>query len=99
MGIGVEQVQTELKKLFPQAKVIAFERASGSLGDFDILISTSAVLRFQGTLKVQAAAFIDFDAELNRLDMRSAFNAFSLALHISSMTDEPVFIQTRNSKH
>ena len=50
-GIGVEQVQTELKKLFPQARVLAFERdpkKEGTLGDFDILISTSAVLRFQG---------------------------------------------------
>ena len=31
--------------------------------------------------------------------MRSAFNAFSLALHISSMALESVFIQTRNSNH
>jgi primosomal protein N' (replication factor Y) len=50
-------------------------------------------------LKVPLAAFVDFDAQLNRLDMRSAFNAFSLALHISSMALEGVFIQTRNSNH
>jgi primosomal protein N' (replication factor Y) len=104
MGIGVEQVQSELKKLFPQAKIHSFSRAAASekkqtLPDFDILISTQAVLRFQGTLKAHLAAFIDFDAELNRLDMRSAFNAFSLALHISSMALEGVFIQTRNSGH
>jgi primosomal protein N' (replication factor Y) len=98
-GIGVEQVQTELKKFFPQAKITAFERATKSTGDFDILISTRAVLRFQGMLQAQVAAFIDFDAELNRLDMRCAFNAFSLALHISSMALESVFIQTRNSNH
>ena len=99
-GIGVEQLQTELKKHFPQAKVLAFSgKERQSLHDFDILISTQAVLRFQGMLKVQLAAFIDFDAQLNRLDMRSAFNAFSLALHISSMAFEGVFIQTRNSNH
>jgi len=104
IGIGVEQVQTELKRLFPQAKITAFERAIKTseaklLPDFDILISTQAVLRFQGTLQAGVAAFIDFDAELNRLDMRSAFNAFSLALHISSMATEAVLIQTRNSDH
>jgi len=105
MGIGVEQVQTELKKLFPQAKVLAFERERKKTsisnmpeGAPDILIATSAVLRFQGRLRYQMAAFIDFDSELNRLDMRSAFNAFSLALHISSMTND-LFIQTRNSSH
>jgi len=99
IGIGVEQVQAELKRLFSQAKIQAFERASESLGDFDILISTSAILRFQGALKIQYAAFIDFDAELNRLDMRSAFNAFSLVLHMASMTLQTVFIQTRNTQH
>jgi len=112
-GIGVEQVQTELKKLFPQAKIQTFERESKSrtiqnknmsfpnvfVGNPDILISTSAVLRFQGKWQAQVAAFIDFDAELNRLDMRSAFNAFSLVLHISSMALESVFIQTRNRSH
>lgn len=102
-GIGVEQLQTELKKYFPQAKIIAFERATKvakqSLPEFDILIATQAVLRFQGVLQAQMAAFIDFDAELNRLDMRSAFNAFSLVLHISSMVFKSVFIQTRNRDH
>ena len=107
VGIGVEQVQTELKKLFPLARIVSFERtarvksdeAKQSLPDFDILISTNAVLRFQGALKAQVAAFIDFDAELNRLDMRSAFNAFSLVQHISGMAIESVFVQTRNINH
>jgi len=105
VGIGVEQLQTELKKIFPNAKIAAFERATKSseerqsLPDADILITTQAVLRFQGTWQASVAVFIDFDAELNRLDMRSAFNAFSLALHVSSMALESVFIQTRNSSH
>jgi primosomal protein N' (replication factor Y) len=106
VGIGVEQVQTELKKLFPQAKVLNYsgsfarsEAKEKSLNDFDILISTQAVLRFQGRWQASVVAFIDFDAELNRLDMRSAFKAFSLGLHISSMALETVFIQTRNRDH
>jgi len=100
VGIGVEQLQTELKKQFPQAKIQTFERSNlNTIQNFDILISTQAVLRFQGSLQVSVAAFIDFDAELNRLDMRSGFNAFSLALHISCMALESVFIQTRNINH
>ena len=114
-GIGVEQIQAELKKYFPQAKIVSFERATKlsvkdgviarseatkqSLPDFDILVSTQAVLRFQGTWQVHMAAFIDFDAELNRLDMRSSCHAFSLARHISDMTLERVFIQTRDINH
>ena len=99
IGIGVEQVRTELKKQFPNATIAAFERASESLANFDILVTTNAVLRFQGRLKVQVAALIDFDAEINRLDMRSAFNAFSLVLHVTSMAQEAAFIQTRNNNH
>ncbi|MBF0511898.1 MAG: primosomal protein N' [Candidatus Omnitrophica bacterium] len=108
MGIGVEQVQTELKKIFPQARVATFERPMKMtaqktqgllLPAFDILIGTQAVLRFQATLKAGVAAFIDFDAELSRLDMRSAFHAFCLERHISAMADQPVFIQTRNPNH
>jgi len=106
IGIGVEQLQTELKKQFFNARIQSFERhreIAGELrkplSEFDILIATSAVLRFQGSLKVQLAAFIDFDAEINRLDMRSAFNAFSLAIHISSMAIDPIFIQTRHINH
>jgi primosomal protein N' len=105
-GIGVEQLQTELKKYFPQARIASFEREAKapktpqSLPDnFDILISTQAVLRFQGMKRQELCAFIDFDAELNRLDMRSAFHAFSLALHVTSMAQETVFIQTRNPGH
>jgi len=107
LGLGVERLQTELKKNFPHAKILVFSSVTSQslpagrqgLGDFDILISTRAVLRFQGRWQASMAAFIDFDAELNRLDMRSAFNAFSLALHISSMAIESVFIQTRNNGH
>jgi primosomal protein N' (replication factor Y) len=107
-GIGVEHVQTELKKYFPGARIVSFERATKlavkegvtpALPEFDILISTQAVLRFQGIWQVSTAAFIDFDAELNRLDMRSSCNAFSLGRHISDMTLERVFIQTRNINH
>ena len=98
-GIGVQQLQIELKKYFPQAKIIAFERTASATANknekppnFDIMIGTQAVLRFQGRLQVQIAAFIDFDTQLNRLDMRSSFNAFSLGLHIKSMAEKSVFI-------
>ena len=109
-GIGVDHLKTELKRTFPQAKIATFERAArvvarseatkqSLISNFDILITTQAILRFQGKWQVAVAAFINFDAGINRLDMRSAFNAFSLGLHISSMAIESVFIQTRNSNH
>ncbi|MDE2231795.1 MAG: hypothetical protein KGJ95_07020 [Candidatus Omnitrophica bacterium] len=104
-GIGIEQVQAELKKIFPQARIVAFERGrkadaqdSDVPDNFDILIATRALLRFQGRWKAQTAAFIDFDSQLNRLEARAAFNAFSLAQHVAGMADS-VFIQTRNVSH
>jgi len=106
-GIGVEQLQTELKKIFPLVKITAFEReekrtknpVTNLSADFDILISTQAVLRFQGKINARAVAFIDFDSELNRLDVRSAFNAFRLAVHAAAFSEDKVIIQTRNPGH
>jgi len=97
-GIGVQQVKSELKKIFPLAKIASFERGEKLVLNSHIIISTRAILRFQGQLSLKVAGFIDFDGELNRLDMRAAFNAFSLVLHIGDMAQE-VFIQTRNFNH
>ncbi|MDE2027412.1 MAG: hypothetical protein KGK03_03960 [Candidatus Omnitrophica bacterium] len=104
-GIGVEQVQAELKKIFPTARIAAFERETKSSARrqevdarADILIATQAALRFQGQWQAGVAAFIDFDSQLNRLDMSAGFKAFSLTLHIGGMA-QTVFIQTRNINH
>ena len=42
---------------------------------------------------------LDIDAELNRLDMRSCFRAWSLAMHFQTLAKQQFFIQTRQRDH
>lgn len=97
--MGVEKIQSELNVLFPQAKVATFERGDARLPDGDILIATQAVLRFKDRLKPRLAALVDMDSELNRLDMRSSYRAWALAVHLRAMAQKTFLVQTRNSTH
>ncbi|MDO8675086.1 MAG: primosomal protein N' [Candidatus Omnitrophota bacterium] len=98
-GMGVEKIQSELNILFPQAKVVTFERGDSDLPDGDILIATQAVLRFKDRLKPRLAALVDMDSELNRLDMRSSYRSWALAVHLRAMAQKTLIVQTRNSTH
>jgi len=97
--MGVEKIQSELNVLFPRAKVVTFERGDAHLPVGDILIATQAVLRFKGRLKPHLAALVDIDGELNRLDMRSSYRAWGLAVHLRAMAQKTLIVQTRNSTH
>ena len=98
-GMGVEKLQGELTGMFPQAKVVTFERGDTDLPSGDILIATQAVLRFKDRLKPQVAALVDFDNELDRLDMRSSYRAWALAVRLRAMATGTLVVQTRNSSH
>ena len=97
--MGVEKLQSELRTMFPQAKIETFERGDTILPSGDILIATQAVLRFKDCLKPQVIALVDLDSELNRLDMRSSYRCWRLALHLRAMAQKTLIVQTRNSDH
>ena len=99
IGIGVEQVQRELKNTFGKAEVACFERGTEKLKDFNILITTQAVLRFKYQWKVNTIILIDFDSQLNRMDRHSSFRSWSLTQHFRSMAKKQLFIQTRDISH
>ena len=96
---GVEELQKMLKSMFPLAKVRIFKRGLALLGGHDILIATSALLRFERQLQAGLVALLDIDGEFNRLDMRSCFRTWSLAWHLRSMAKAKFLIQTRQRDH
>lgn len=99
-GLGIEQLQKSLQDKLPMARVQAFERDSqGIPKDFDVLIGTWALLRFKHKLKSHLIAFLDIDSELNRLDMRSCFKAWSMVEHLRTMATEQLLIQSRQMDH
>ena len=60
--MGIEKLQSELNTLFPQAKIIAFERGDADPSAGDIVIATQAILRFKDRLKPQVIALVDLDS-------------------------------------
>jgi primosomal protein N' (replication factor Y) len=98
-GLGVEQLQKTLQDKFPLARINSFERGSDTLKDSDILIGTWALLRFKNQIRASMVAFLDIDSELNRLDMRSCFRAWSMVEHLRGMARDQLLVQSRQVDH
>jgi primosomal protein N' (replication factor Y) (superfamily II helicase) len=99
-GFGIEHLQKAMQEKFPLARIETFERSSEQpFKDFDILIGTWALLRFKHHIQVPLVAFLDLDSELNRLDMRSCFKAWSMVGHLRSMAQEHLMVQSRQIHH
>jgi primosomal protein N' (replication factor Y) len=97
-GAGIEKLESELSRLYPYAKTMHFDRDSVEIpSSAQIIIATQAILRFKDTLKVEAVAILNFDAELNHVDFRSGFNAFALLAYLRLMAKDLFLIQTRAS--
>jgi len=94
-GMGIEKLESEVSRLFPQARVGRFDKDSRSVPlDFDILIATQAILKIKEKLSVSLVAVLRIDAELNRLDFRSGEKTFSLLAYLNQLAGEKLIIQT-----
>jgi len=95
-GMGIEKLESEVARLYPQARVGRYDKESAALpSGADIIISTQAIVKHLDHLSVQLIAVMNFDAELNRFDFRSAHKAFSLLVRLRQASSEKLLIQTR----
>ncbi|MFA4854258.1 MAG: primosomal protein N' [Candidatus Omnitrophota bacterium] len=99
-GIGTEKVESELAKIFPQARVKIFseENRSDPNLDADIFVATSSVIKRQG-LSFDLIGVIAIDNSLNRVDFRSAEKTFALLMGLASLTSKKMIIQSANANH
>ncbi|MCA9405670.1 MAG: hypothetical protein KC684_03975 [Candidatus Omnitrophica bacterium] len=82
-------------KFFPQADIKTFFKETKNLSrDFDILIATQAIFRMREQLRVNMAAMINFDDELNRMDYRSSHKALAAMMHLRRLSTDAVVVQT-----
>ena len=96
LGTGIEKLESEAARLYPSARVACFDKEkSGLPQNWDILIATQAILRFQDQMKVHLIGVLRFDEELNRFDFRSGQRAFNLLVHLRQWAQEKLVIQTR----
>lgn len=95
-GMGIEKLESDVARIFPRAKVACYAKESGALpSNYDILIATQAIIRFDDKARFNLTCLVDIDAELNHLNFETGENAFSLLRHLQAMTTEKFFIQTR----
>ncbi|MBF0384376.1 MAG: primosomal protein N' [Candidatus Omnitrophica bacterium] len=95
-GMGIEKLESDLMRFFPQAKICCFDKDSKNFNpDANIIIATSAILKKADTLNIDIAACINLDSELNRPDYRSAEGAFFLLIALRNLAKEKLIVQTR----
>ena len=97
-GIGTEKVESELAKIFPQARVKIFSEENRSDPNFDVLVATSAIIKHPG-LSFDLIGVIAIDNSLNRVDFRAAEKTFSLLAGLTSLTSKKMIIQSANANH
>jgi primosomal protein N' (replication factor Y) len=99
-GIGTEKVESELARIFPQAriKIIVEENRSEPNLDADIFVASSSVMKYQG-LSFDLIGVIAIDNSLNRVDFRAAEKTFALLMGLASLTPGKMIIQSVNANH
>ena len=95
-GTGTEKLESEVARLYPQARVGRFDTTSKSFPrEANVVIATKAALREQGAVDAFLVGVINFDAELHHLDFRSGHHAFALLVRLRQLATQKLLVQTR----
>ena len=86
-GIGTEKVESELARIFPQARINA-----------DISVASSSIIKHQD-LSFDLIGVIAIDNSLNRVDFRAGEKTFALLMGLTSLTSRKMIIQSVNANH
>ncbi|MBU4346293.1 MAG: primosomal protein N' [Candidatus Omnitrophica bacterium] len=98
-GVGTEKIESELSRLFPQARVRRLEGSEHTdIGDADIFICTQSITKWTD-YNFNLIAVLYIDNSLNRIDFRSAEKTFGLLVGLLGLTDTRLVIQTRLPNH
>lgn len=109
-GTGTERIESEISRIFAQAKVKLLDDKLGpESSDADIFVATSSVIRRTPRdysledrdkwLNFDLIGILGIDNSLNRIDLRSSEKTFSLLVGLLGLTDKKLVIQTGLSGH
>jgi primosomal protein N' (replication factor Y) len=94
-GVGTEKIESEISRLFPQAKIKMLDNEPDqNIKDADIFISTSAVIK-QKDYNFGLIAVLLIDNYLNRVDFRASEKTFCLLTGLLALTAKMLVIQTK----
>ncbi|MCX5712545.1 MAG: primosomal protein N' [Candidatus Omnitrophica bacterium] len=98
-GSGVEKIESEISKIFPQAKIkILGDEPEVDINEADIFVATQIVLKKEGA-SFDLTGILSIDNTFNRPDFRSTEKAMRLLEGLLAITKKKMIIQTRNPQH
>lgn len=99
LGAGTEKMESELARLFPQARVKRLDKqAEVNLDEAEIFISTQSIIKETG-LNFDLIAVLSIDNSLNYADFRAAEKAFEILVGLTGLTEKKILIQTNLGNH
>lgn len=98
-GAGTEKAESELARLFPQARLKRIDGlGDADLSAADIFIASEAGVR-HGQGLFDAVAVLAVDAMLNKVDLRAGERTFALLTRLRLLCKGQVFLQTNLPQH
>ncbi|MDD5518949.1 MAG: primosomal protein N' [Candidatus Omnitrophica bacterium] len=97
-GAGTEKIESELSRIFPQARIKILDDQDLSLENTDIAIATSGVIK-RVELDFDLIGVLGIDNTLNRVDFRAAEKAFRLLAGLMALTHKRFLVQTSFPAH
>lgn len=98
-GSGTEKIESEISRLFPQAKIIRLDKQKHiDNNEADIFISTQAIIR-EDNLDFSLIIILGLDNSLNRIDLRASEKVFSLLAGLLGLTTGKIIIPTRLARN
>ncbi len=93
-GLGTQKLESELCRIFPQAKISRFEKIDNlPLPEADIIVSTSLITK-DIRQSFDLIAVLGIDSSLNRVDLRAAEKAYGLLVGLLQITKGMLVVQT-----
>jgi primosomal protein N' (replication factor Y) len=98
-GAGIEKIESELSRIFPQARIKGVEKDGYlNIDDGDIFITTKPIIGPMN-YNFDLVGILSLDNSLNRVDFRAAEKTFGLLVNFLSLTSRRLIVQTRLSHH
>ncbi|MDD5506341.1 MAG: primosomal protein N' [Candidatus Omnitrophica bacterium] len=97
-GAGTEKIESELSRIFPQARIKILDDQDLSVENTDIAIATSGVIK-RVELDFDLIGVLGIDNTLNRVDFRAAEKTFGLLAGLMALTHKRFLVQTSFPAH
>ncbi len=97
-GAGTEKIESELSRIFPQARTKILDDKDINIENYDIFIATSSVIK-RNDLVFDLIGVLGIDNALNRVDFRATEKVFGLLAGLLNLTNKRILIQTSSPNH